>query len=60
MINVSAFNSVIVIQFDNTSTNQMNVVWVCENQDAHDRAKATLEAQPHITNIRSMDAHVAK
>lgn len=60
MINISPFNSVIVIQFDNTSTNQMNIVWVCESREAHDRAKADLEEMSHITNIRSSDAHVAK
>jgi hypothetical protein len=58
MIQVSTLNSVIVILFDNGGTK--DVVWVCENREAHDQAKQRLVDMNYITNIRSINAHVVR
>lgn len=54
---VSALGTLPVVMFRNTSTSS-DEAWVCETaQVARERA-AELEAMPHISNVRLVDATV--
>lgn len=56
-LEVSMVGTLPVVMFRNTSTNS-NEAWVCETAERAREAVAELEALPHITDVRAVDATV--
>lgn len=56
-LEVSPLGTLPVVMFRNTSTSSSEA-WVCETAQRAREAVAELEAMPHITDVRLVDATV--
>jgi hypothetical protein len=59
-IKATVFDTVKTIVFHNHSTNQKNIVWVCEDRYAFSAAIERLENNEHIEIVAKANSHVER